>query len=283
MLTDPPTGPRLLLVGGLTIDEFADGHAAAGGSVLHAAPVAPSAGVVTVSGDEPEARTGLEQLGARLLARQVAEATIRYGHSEVSGRRVLTLLQPGTPLRPETLPAVPVSVVVLAPVAGELPADTMAAAIDLAGTSVGLLQGWLRSLVAGEPVEPLSPSALADPVRAQLARCRALVASTEDLEAHGGDPFRQAAALREAIGPQPVLVLTLGADGFLLDDPDRARVVASVPRRVVSGVPTVGAGDVFGTAMAFELGHGGGPLEAAEAAAEAVVRVLLDRRNGAGS
>jgi sugar/nucleoside kinase (ribokinase family) len=277
MLTDPPAAPGLLLVGGLTIDEFADGRTAPGGSVLHAASVAPTAGVVTVSGEEPEARAGLERLGALLLARQPAEATIRYGHSETDGHRVLTLLQAGTPLRPETLPPAPAPVVVLAPVAGELPADTMAAAIDLATTGVALLQGWLRRLELGKPVEPLAPSSLPDAVRAQLARCRALVASTEDLEAHGGDPFRQAAALRAAMGPDPVLLLTLGADGFLLDDPARARIVASVPRRVVTGVPTVGAGDVFGTALADELGRGRAPLEAAEGAAEAVVRMLLER------
>ena len=33
-----------------------------------------------------------------------------------------------------------------------------------------------------------------------------------------GDPFAQAAELREHLGPRPLLVLTLGPHGYLLDD-----------------------------------------------------------------
>jgi sugar/nucleoside kinase (ribokinase family) len=55
--------------------------------------------------------------------------------------------------------------------------------------------------------------------------------------------------------------------------------VASVPRTVVRDVPTVGAGDTFGAALALHLGRGRDPVAAAEAATERVIAVLEGRRS----
>ena len=106
----------------------------------------------------------------------------------------------------------------------------------------------------------------------------AVVVSTEDLAESPEDPFVEAAALRRRLGPRPVLVLTLGAHGYLLDDPEADDVVASIPRRVVDGVSTVGAGDTFGAAFAVELGRGAGAATAAAAATDRVIRLLESRR-----
>ena len=67
MLTGPPPAPiDLLVVGSLTLDRFADGRLAAGGSVLHAGRAAADAGyrvgIATVAGPEPEAVIGLDKL-----------------------------------------------------------------------------------------------------------------------------------------------------------------------------------------------------------------------------
>ena len=86
------------------------------------------------------------------------------------------------------------------------------------------------------------------------------------------------AFLHQGLGPGPLLVLTLGSEGYLLDDPTADRVDASVPRRVVEGVPMVGAGDTFGATLAVQLGAGATPAAAAVAATDAVIRMLEARR-----
>ena len=55
------------------------------------------------------------------------------------------------------------------------------------------------------------------------------------------------------------------------------RVVASVPRHVVEGVPAVGAGDTFGAALAIHLAGGDDPATAAVAATDRVIAVLEAR------
>ena len=77
----------------------------------------------------------------------------------------------------------------------------------------------------------------------------------------GGSVRRGGRRPRARSGPHPLLVLTLGEQGYLLDDPAADQVVASVPRRVVEGVPMVGAGDTFGAAPRDPAGprcHAGG-------------------------
>jgi sugar/nucleoside kinase (ribokinase family) len=110
-----------------------------------------------------------------------------------------------------------------------------------------------------------------------FAEADAVVVSTEDLGTAPDDPFIQAAALRDRLGGGPLLVLTLGAEGYLLDDPRAHRVVASVPRRVVKGVAMVGAGDTFGVVLALRLATGEPPDRAAEAATDRVIAMLEER------
>ena len=79
-------------------------------------------------------------------------------------------------------------------------------------------------------------------------------------------------------GPRPIVVVTLGAEGYLLDDPAADRVIASVPRRVVTGVPAVGAGDTFGAALALNLARGADAHAAADLATDRVIAMLEARR-----
>jgi sugar/nucleoside kinase (ribokinase family) len=279
----------LLVIGGLTIDRFADGTSAAGGSVLHStrAAVAEGAtvGVVTVSGEEPEAVAALEALAELCtLVRQPARGTVVYRHREADGRRVLILDRLAERLTAQTMARAPRGrVAVFAPIADELPVGAVTALRAGASPrrSVALIQGWLRRLEEGHPADPLPLDSMAPDLRRELAAMDAVIASTEDLVAVADEPLAQLHALREAIGSRPVAVLTLGTDGYLLDDPAADRITASYPREVITGVPTVGAGDIYGAAMAYHLGRDAPPASAAAAAAEAVIRMLEQRRGGA--
>lgn len=277
--------PELLIVGALTIDRFADGTMAPGGSVLHAGIAAVSEGVrpgfLTVAGDEPEARDGLallSELGK--LHRQAAATTTRFAHGEADGRRVLVYEAAGGAIAIPTSGLPAFDLVLAAPIADELPP---AAVADLRAEvrprlTTLLIQGWLRRLVLGEPIHPLGLDEVGDETWACFAAADAIVVSTEDLAEAPDDPFVQAADLRDRIGPRPILVLTLGTEGYLLDDPRADRVVASVPRRVVADVPTVGAGDTFGATLTLHLARGDAPAAAAEAATERVIELLESRR-----
>lgn len=278
--------PELLIVGGLTIDRFADGTSAPGGSVLHAGLAAAAEGVrprlLTVAGDESEARDGLARL-ARLggVVRQATPSTIRYRHEERDGRRVLVYEAAAAALDPSA--QVPAgrrpTVALMAPVADELPPAAVRALTDRLqpASTVLLIQGWLRRLEVGQPVLPLPLDAVASGLWELCAMADAVVVSTEDLAEAPQDPFAQAAALRASTGPSPVIVVTLGPEGYLLDDPAQDRVLASVPRRVVRGVPTVGAGDTFGAALALHLSRGIGATRAAAAATDRVIHTLESR------
>ena len=213
------------------------------------------------------------------LIHQRAPSTVTYGHGEVAGRRVLTYLASAGPIAPPVL-ADPPAVALLAPIADELPASAITALRDSARPrlTVLLIQGWLRRLVIGEPARPLALDEVPQATWEAFGTADAVVVSTEDLAESPEDPFVEAAALRERLGPHPLLVLTLGEQGYLLDDPAADRVVASVPRRVVDGVAMVGAGDTFGAALAIHLGRGAPADVAAAAATDAVIRLLESRR-----
>jgi sugar/nucleoside kinase (ribokinase family) len=273
-------------VGGLTIDRVADGRTAPGGSVLHAGLAAVEERVrptfLTVAGDEPEARAGLDRL-AELgeLVRHEAPATTVFGHDESGPRRVLVYEAPGGSIDPTRAAALArPEVALFAPIADELNAasvDALRGALQPRWT-VLLIQGWLRRLEVGQPIHPLALDAVGDDLWESFAAADAIVVSTEDLAETPEDPFAQAAMLRGRIGARPVLVVTLGADGYLLDDPRVDRLVASVPRRVVEGVPMVGAGDTFGASLALHLARGEAPHAAADAATDRVIQVLEARR-----
>jgi len=277
--------PSLLIAGGLTIDHFADGSAAPGGSVLHAGLAAVAEGaeltVLTVAGEEPEARAGLDRLRALgTLVSQPATTTTTYRHRDVDGVRVLTLEGVSEPIDPALLAGGgPYDVALLAPIADELPVPAIAElrAAARPGRTVFLIQGWLRRLVVGEPVGALGVDEVPGALWEAFGTADAVVVSTEDLSADPGDPFTQAVTVRRRLGPRPVLVLTLGAEGYLLDDPAADRVIASVPRRVVVGAAAVGAGDTFGAALAVHLARGDDPARAAAAATDRVIAMLEAR------
>lgn len=279
--------PALLIIGGLTVDVFPDGTRAPGGSVLHSGLAAAAAGVrprvLTIAGDEPEAAAGLDRLRAiaDLVAYQRADATTTFRHAEHDGRRVLMLDALAGPMAGDVLAVDDHPVALVAPIADELPAAALEVLLARVAPvrTVFLIQGWLRRLVVGTTVHPLPLDAVDGALWAAFAAADAVVVSTEDLAEHPEDPFAQAAALRERLGPRPILCLTLGAEGYLVDDPKIDRVVASVPRRVVEGVPTVGAGDTFGAGFAIALGTGAEASGAAELATEAVIGMLEARES----
>jgi sugar/nucleoside kinase (ribokinase family) len=279
--------PSILIVGGLTIDRFADGRAAPGGSVMHAGLAASSEGAdvrtLTVAGTEPEARAGIDRLAALGHVRcQPAMRTTTYRHEEADGRRVLVYEAAGEPIRPEPdADAVAPDVALLAPIADELSPAVVAELRHAVSPrlTVLLIQGWLRRLRVGEVVHPLPLDEVTRETWETFGTADAVVVSTEDLAEAPGDPFAQAAELRSRLGSGPLLLLTLGPEGYLLDDPRADRVVATVPRRVVDGVPSVGAGDTFGAALALHLARGDAADEAAWAATERVIAMLEGRRS----
>jgi sugar/nucleoside kinase (ribokinase family) len=275
----------ILIVGGLTIDRFADGRRAPGGSVIHAglAAVADGAEVatLTVAGPEPEADDGRAQLGAvGTLHAAAAPATTTYAHGEVDGRRTRVLEAAGGRVPADPSAVGHPDVILFAPIADELSASAVSAICEAAdpGVTAFLIQGWLRHLAVGDVARPLRLDAVSDDVWRISAAGDLVVVSNEDLAEAPDDPFALAAAIRPRIGPRPVLVLTLGSEGYLLDDPRADRITATVPRRVVRGVPTVGAGDTFGVVMALRLAAGAPPTAAADAGTDAVIGLLESRR-----
>lgn len=276
----------LLIVGGLTIDHFTDGTSAPGGTVIHAgAAVLPDGtrqATLTAAGDEPEAVVGLARLESfGPVVRQPAPSTTTYRHNERDGRRVLVFECGTSPIGPDSLARAPrPRVALVAPIGDELPAATVdrLRAELTPEVTVLLIQGWLRRLVPGEEVEALPLDKLPADLWRVFSEADAVVLSTEDLAGMPTDPFIQAGDLRRRLGPRPILVLTLGTEGYVLDDPALDRVIASVPRTVVTGVPTVGAGDTFGAALAVHLGRGEDASTAARAATERVISVFESRR-----
>jgi len=285
-LTDHSEVTELLVVGGLTIDHFTDGTAAPGGTVIHAgyavAGEADGQATLTVAGDEAEAADGLVRLESfGPVVRQEASSTITYRHWERDGRRVLTFESGTAAIGAESVERSPrPRVALVAPIGDELPAST----VDRLRTvlkpqlTVLLIQGWLRRLVPGQDVTALPLDEVSPELWRVFSQADAIVLSTEDLAGPPTDPFHQAADLRRRLGPRPVLVVTLGTEGYVLDDPALDRVIASVPRAVVEGVPTVGAGDTFGAALALHMGRGEDASAAARAATERVISVFESRR-----
>jgi len=276
---------RLLIVGGLTIDRFADGTSAPGGAVIHSgrAAIAEDAEVtiLTVAGDEPEAAIGLRELSELGdLIHQRAPSTVTFGHDEIDGRRVLTYLAGTGPIDPPLLTDPP-EAALLAPIADELPAGAILAVRDAARprVTVIIIQGWLRRLRIGDLVRPVGLDEVPPATWEAFAAADAAVVSTEDLAEASGDPFDAIRRLRERLGRRPIVVLTLGQGGYVLDDPSADRAVERAPGRVVEGVPTVGAGDTFGVALAIQLARGDGAAAAATAATDRVIRMLEGRRS----
>ncbi|MDP9250637.1 MAG: hypothetical protein M3O78_04630, partial [Chloroflexota bacterium] len=194
--------PDLLVVGALSIDRFADGSTAPGGSVLHAARAVTATGgrVATIAsaGTEREAREALAELAGlgQCLVHHTA-ATTRFAIDERSARRRMVLETAGGELRiaAREMDRVGAAAVLLAPIAGELDASAFRAARSVP-VRVAALQGWLRTLHPGAEVSPLELRALAADLVTELSQMNALVASVEDLVAEGLSPDGQLDALR---------------------------------------------------------------------------------------
>jgi sugar/nucleoside kinase (ribokinase family) len=245
-----PSDPRLtkldlLVVGGLTVDHLPDGTTVPGGSVLHAPRAVASAGhrvgVVASAGPEREATIGVAELRSMgFVQLQSVERSIAFEHLSVGGTRQLRFLGSGQPLVAAP-PSVTAGVVIFAPVAGELRPD-LGGQLGAAARRAAILQGWLRRLAVGELVTPLPLGALDPELRKALSGMDVLIASREDLAAEGDTPPRQLGALRGAVGPGPVLVLTNAAEGAWFDAGGE-RWQQPVPRRVDGS--SIGAGDMF--------------------------------------
>jgi hypothetical protein len=238
--------------------------------------------MLTVAGDEPAARDGIERLGSiGEVVCQRASSTTVYRHEERDGVRVLMLEARSGPITADGLRGLASpEVALIAPIADEVPSSLVERLVhDVAPDRLVLLiQGWLRRLSVGDEVHPLPLDTLSAEQERVLAYADAIVVSTEDLTESPGDPFAQAAVLRRCAGPRPIVVVTLGIEGYLLDDPAIDRVIASVPRRVVTDVSAVGAGDTFGAALALNLARATDAHAAADLATDRVIVMLEARR-----
>lgn len=277
-----PIALDLLVVGGLTVDRFADGSTAPGGSVLHATRAAGAAGLavgaVTVAGDEPEARRGIAELATLGPVHCAAgSSSIVYRHEESDAGRRLYLEAAASPLVAPPWSVAP-RAVLYAPVAAELGPE-LGGQPYAGALRAAILQGWLRSLVPGRRVEALPLAALSDALVSQLGGCDLLVASREDLIAEAPGAGGQLAALRARFGARPILVVTEGPDGALVSAPGERLRRVPAPYRV-RHVPTVGAGDAFAAIMAARLAGDLGVVAAATTAAEIAASMLAARRRG---
>jgi sugar/nucleoside kinase (ribokinase family) len=271
--------PDLLVIGGLTIDRFADGSSAAGGSVLHiaraAGPRAVRVSVVTAAGPEPEARAGIDELDPVTASVDWGDATATFVHRDSPGERSLWRAAAGGPISMARVDVRDPRAILAAPIADEMTAADLHR-LGAASTRGAILQGFLRSFAADGEVRPLPLSALAPQLVAELRAFDLLVASREDLRGEATEPSDQLTALRRIFGPRPELVVTDGVAGAWME-----REHLPVPRRV-DGVSSVGAGDVF---AAFMLA-GGWPMPApagfarqrAVDAMRVVAEVLEERR-----
>lgn len=292
MLTDPPSPALdLLVIGGLTVDRFADGSSAAGGSVLHIARATNrrgiQLGVVTAAGREPAAAAGLDEL-TRLAQRVEVAAgpnTVTFRHQETASGRRLWLEERGGAVAPQTAAECQLiaRAVLYAPVADEVGPDGMHIQDDIQPRAA-ILQGWLRTTAGEGEVTQLPLASLDQRRRDALATLDLVIASREDLAAEANSASDQLAALRNALGARPVLVVTDAIDGLWLDVPSRRddggwRGRLAVPWRV-EDVATVGAGDIV---AAFLTMHAKDPPRGWRQHAAAAMRVVaeeLEARSG---
>jgi sugar/nucleoside kinase (ribokinase family) len=282
---EPPSTPSvdLLIVGGLTIDRFADGSSAPGGSVLHSSRAAAAAGlrvaVVAAAGDEPDARRGLEEIGrVATLVHVRVPRTIAFRHDESGPIRRLYLDVAATPLDAPPVDPRPTAVL-YAPVANEI-GSALSRQVFEGVLTAAILQGWLRILAPGALVQPRLLRDLPRDLVARLGELDILIASREDLLAEGDTPNAQLDVLRSVIGPRPTLVVTEGIAGAWIDaGAGRLHIDVAEP---ITRVPTVGAGDAYAAVLAARLGSRRHDLVSAAAdAAAAVSRMLAARRETA--
>ena len=240
----------LLVVGGLTIDRFADGSSAPGGTAVHVARAAARGGmrlgVVTSVGPEPEAALGLAELREHtgFLNSTQHAVTPTFRHQEGPSGRRLWLERVGGPvlLQASDASRFTTRAVLYAPIAGEIELDSLDA-LSSSLPRAAILQGWLRPTEEGVEIRPLSLGTLDPGVAAALGGFDLLVASREDLVADGTEPGEQLTALRDTVGARPALVVTNSVDGLWLDVAGQREHVPAP--WIVRDAPTVGAGDIL--------------------------------------
>lgn len=262
----------LLVVGGLTIDRFDDGSSAAGGSVVHIARAAEShairIGVVTVAGPEPQAQAALQEL-RRLTATldwTDADRTLTFTHHEEATGRHLRLESTGGRVQLDPEAVARARTVLVAPLADEVGVDQLAR-LGRERPLAAILQGFLRSVADDGAVRPLHLSALAPGLVDALSGFDLLVASREDLAAEGPNPRDQLAALRRVFGSRPELLITDGLEGVWTE-----REHLAVPR-TISGVSTVGAGDIL---AAFITAWSAPPAPSLSSRAEDAMQIVAE-------
>ncbi|MBV9121071.1 MAG: hypothetical protein JOZ39_10210 [Chloroflexi bacterium] len=219
-----------------------------GGAAWYAAAAASklgcSVGVLTAGGPEVNSLRDLPNTAVISLEGRKS-TSFENAYDDGHRRQVLRSLAPrivADLLPPEWSHA---PVVLLAPVASEVPESTA----RLFGHSVvGVApQGYMRKLVAGEPVLYQSWRRAED----MLPHVQAVIFSEEDLQGHGE-------AWLGFCGP--VLAMTRGSAGCDLIHCGKRRTVAGFPREDVD--PT-GAGDVFAAAFLLKLRESRDPFVAA--------------------
>jgi 1D-myo-inositol 3-kinase len=236
---------HLVTVGHVTNDSLAHGTYP-GGAALYAGLAASALGAeVTLL-----TRAGPDFVGRHLFARlhQVhalaAPRTTAFEERYLGERRLVRLLERAGPV---DMPLPPADVVLLCPVADEVPDAALSG--QLACFRAAGLQGWLREFAADGASRPRTlkaPSA--------FAGCDLVSCSEEDLTGLGPQTLD---ALR---GTVRVVAVTEGAAGARLYAGSRGWRVA--PLRVEAVDPT-GAGDVFLATLAMQLAKGTTLLEAA--------------------
>ncbi len=269
----------LLIAGGLTVDVIG-GVEVSGGAARYATEAALDAGyrvaLHVVGGPELVARETVERLMRQAeVVWQEAPTSIVFEHHGEHDRRRLRLRSGTDDLKiPDPDHIHSARAVLFAPVAGEVPAGTLAqltASVRAAG-----LQGWLRAADAdGWVTHPTLHDV--DPALAEALRgLDLLLASSDDL---GGSVGPSALArLRAWIGPGPELVATAGADGAWLDSGQRP--IEHIPAHAVTDRSTIGAGDAFAALLTAGRGSGLGLAAAARAASEGTAHYLATRSSG---
>jgi sugar/nucleoside kinase (ribokinase family) len=242
--------PRFLAVGHVTWDRRSGGDVL-GGSASYAALTARRLGweaaVLTSAGADFEPARDLPGIEVFL---EPASSTTRFVNAYgAAGERRQTLLARAAPIGLSRVPNAWRSpdVLLLAPVAGELPAGT---AVSFDAALVGATaQGWLRDFAADGAVVPrLWPSPERD-----LVLVHVLFLSLDDV---GGDEGRARALLSHS----PLVALTRGWRGVDLLTRDGVQKVAALPRPEVDAT---GAGDTFAAAFLVRYHETQDPLEAA--------------------
>ena len=246
------TTPRVLFVGPLSLDLFADGAAPAtlpGGSVSYAARTAAAFGerlaILTIGG--PDAN--VDALAGHEVEIVNAAATLAFEFHAVGGRRQLRVLRrPGRPLGADDLPGGwrQPRLLILAPLLPDdidLPSFAALPARD--GRAV-LAQGLQRELDESSVISHLSrpSSALLDACTSEAS----VFLSDEEISGWTREDL-DAVARRTAR-----VVVTRGAAGadiYYASQPPR-----HVDACAATAVDTTGAGDVFATAFMLALHEG---------------------------